>query len=176
MQKKFDIFDYIRSKPILSLLTGGAIIVFGVLISDIPKMVISQGWPSTDGTILYHKFWGQKEKQLDGSYYTNTEVYIRYQYTVNDISYSSLTINSIHNIFNRYPASYASRYPVGTDVIVYYNPKSPSKAVLEPGFVNVGQAFDVICYLVFGFGIYFIHVGISQIKENRYRKRRQIPG
>ena len=175
MQKKLDVFELIHSKPLLSLIIGGVIVVVGVLISDIPKMVVSQGWPATEGTILYHRFLGQKFKEYDGDYYTNVEVSIRYQYTVNGISYTSLSINSIDTPFNLYPSSYASRYPVGEDVIVYYNPKSPSEAVLEPGFVNVFKAFDVFSYIIFGLGIYFVYLGISKIKENRYRKRWEIP-
>lgn len=137
-------------------------------------MIASQGWPSTDGTILYQRLVGQKFKEYDGDFYTNTEVYIRYQYSVDGVPYTSLSINSIDTPFNRYPSSYSSRYPVGKDVIVYYNPKNPSEAVLEPGFVSVFKAFDVFSYLIFGAGLYFFFLGISRIKEIRDRKLEEL--
>jgi hypothetical protein len=67
-----------------------------------------------------------------------------------------------------YPRSYASKYPVGKDVTVYYNPKDPSEAVLEPGFVDTFKAFDVFSYIFFGVGIYYIYRGISSIQRKGY--------
>jgi len=170
MQKKTDIFEYIKRKPSLGLIIGSVIFVIGILISDIPKMFMSQGWPTTMGTILYHTRTGQRFKEYDGDIYTNIEVYIRYQYAVDGITYTSLSIDSIDKPFKLYPTSYADRYPVGKDVIVYYNPKHPSEALLEPGFVNIVKAFDIYSYITFGLGIYFIHLGVSRMKENRFRK------
>jgi len=137
-------------------------------------MSVSRGWPTSDGTIIYHKFVGQKFKEYNGEFYTRTDVYIRYQYSVNGISYTSLSIDSIDSPFYLYPSSYASQYPVGKDVIVYYNPNNPSDAVLEPGFVRLFKAFDVYSYLIFGAGIYYIFLGIARIKETRNRNRWRI--
>ena len=167
MQKKRNVFEFIRGKPLFSLIISGVIFFIGILFSDIPTMIVSQGWPTTDGIIISNRLVGQKFKEYDGDFYTNIDVYIRYKYTVNGISYSSLSINSIDTPF--YPSSFASRYPVGKDVIVYYNPKVPSKAVLEPGFVGIFKAFNIFSYLIFGAGIYFIFRGISRIKKNSDR-------
>ncbi len=163
--KNIGVFDYLRSKPLLSLFVAGLIIAFGILISDLPKMVFSQGWPTTNGKILYHKFVGQKFKQYGAEDYINIDVYIRYEYEVNGISYTSLSINSINTPF--YPYDYASRYPVGEDVIVYYNPNHPADAMLEPGFIEVWRAFDTDSHLIFLAGIYFIFLAISRLKEIR---------
>jgi hypothetical protein len=163
MKKKPNVFDIIRSKPLLSLAIGGLIFFIGILISDAPTMIVSQGWPTTDGTIITNRIVGQKIKEYDGDYYSHFDVYIRYQYSVNDISYSSTSVNSIDSSF--YPVDIASRYPVGKDVIVYYNPKNPSDAVLEPGFVDIFKAFDIFSYIIFGAGVYFIFLGILRIKK-----------
>lgn len=109
MQKKQDLFKFILSNLLLRLIIGGAIIVVGILVSDIPMMLVSQGWPSTDGKILYHKFVGQQFKEYDGDLYTNLEVFIRYEYFVDGISYTSLSLNSIDNPLKRYPPEYAGR-------------------------------------------------------------------
>ncbi len=174
MSKKMDVFEIFRSQPYLSLVIGGMIFIVGVFISDIPKMIVSQGWPSVRGTILYHKFIGNKFKEYDGDFYTNIEVHIRYEYSVNGIAYTSLVLNSIDTPLNRYPSSYASRYPVGSKVAVYFDPEHPSDAVLEPGFVDIFRAFDVYCYIIFGIGVYFIYLGISRFKEINDRKRFKI--
>jgi hypothetical protein len=154
MPKKSSAFEFVRRKPLLSLVIGGMIFAIGILISDVPTMVVSPGWPTTHGTIISNRIVGQKFKQYNDTYYTDFNVYIRYQYAVNGISYSSQSVNAIDSPF--YPARIAHRYPVGKDVIVYYNPKHPSAAVLEPGFVEICKAFDVFSYLCFGVGVYFI--------------------
>ena len=148
--------------------------VLGILFSDIPTMIVSPGWPTTDGTIISRRIVGQRFKQYDDTFYTNFDVYIRYQYSVSGISYSSLSVNAIDTPF--YPSSIANRYPAGKDVIVYYNPNDPSEAVLEPGFVSIFKAFDVFSYLFFGVGLFFIFLGISRIKNYSERNQSKPPG
>jgi hypothetical protein len=167
MQRKRNAFEFIRWEPVLNLVAGGVLIVVAILFSDIPKMIASQGWPTTDGTILYHKFVGVKFKEYDGGFYTRTDVYIRYEYSVAGISYTSLSINSIDTPSN--PVSYASRFPVGEAVIVYYNPKNPSDAVLEPGFVNIFKAFGGLSFYLLVVGACFIFFGILLNKKARNR-------
>ena len=145
---KVEAFGFVRTTPVLNLIIGGAMFIVGILISDLPKMMISQGWPTTEGVILYHQFEGQQFKEYDGDIYKNIDVHIRYEYEVNGVEYTSLTINLIDNPFNLYPPHYASRYPVGKEVIVSYNPKKPSEAVLEPGFVDIFREFDVFACLL----------------------------
>lgn len=167
MQKKLNAFEFTRWAPALNLITGGVMIVIAILFSDIPKMIACQGWPTTDGTILYHKFVRVKFREYDGGFYTNTNVYIRYEYSVDGISYTSLSINAIDTPYQ--PPSYAGRFPVGEDVIVYYNPENPSEAVLEPGIVNIFKAFEGISSLFLVIGIFFIFVGIVDNKKNKDR-------
>ena len=169
MQKKPDVFEFMRSRPLLSLMIGGVIFAAGIYFSDIPRMIASPGWPTTEGTIASNRLMGVRFEEYDGDFYTQYDAYIRYQYSVNGITYDSLSINSIET--HGYPSSFASRYPVGKDVVVYYNPKDPSEAVLEPGFADIFKAFDVFSYFFFGGGIYFIYVGISRIKNMHGRNR-----
>ena len=167
MQRKLNAFEFIRGGPALNLIAGGLLFFVAILFSDIPKMIISQGWPTTGGTILYHKFARVKFKEYDGDFYTKTDVYIRYEYSVAGISYTSLSINSIDTPSN--PSSYASRFPVGEDVVVYYNPKDPSDAVLEPGFVNIFRAFGGFSYFFLVVGVSLFFLGILENKKMRDR-------
>ena len=165
MQKKQYTFDLM--KPAIILIFGVVFIIIGFLVSDIPKMILSQGWPITSGTILSNRLSRVKFKEYNGDFYTITVVYIRYGYSVNGISHESLSINSIDT--PSYPSSYANRYPVGKNVIVYYNPNNPSEAVLEPGFANISKAFDGYSYLCIVVGIFLIIIGISDIKKIRHK-------
>ena len=167
MQKNRYAFDLIYWKPAIILLFSVVVIIIGFLISDIPRMIVSQGWPTTGGTILSNRFSGVTIKEYDGDVYTTSGVYIRYEYSVDGISYESLSINSIDTPF--YPSSYANRYPVGKNIIVYYNPNNPAEAVLEPGFVDILKAFGGFSGLFFVLGIFFIIIGVLDIKKIRYQ-------
>ena len=149
---------------------GGVIFLVGILISDLPRMIVSPGWPTTAGTIVSNRILGSKIKLYDGTIYTNDGtsytnyvVYIRYQHVVAGRSYASRSVTAIDALY--YPASLARRYPVGNDVIVYYNPQDSGEAVLEPGFVNASEAFDGFSYFFFGVGIYFIYLSLARIKK-----------
>lgn len=174
LQVKPDVLDVLRSNPWLHLLIGGLIILAGLLFSDLPQMIASPGWPTTEGIIITNRIMGQKIEQYDGTFYTHFEVFLRYQYSVDGTTYSSNAINS--TAAPSYPASIADRYPSGSEVTVYYNPRDPSQAVLEPGLVDVFQAFDVFSVLTFAAGIYFIYLGILGIKTNRKKNRGEISG
>jgi hypothetical protein len=166
VQKILKDFENLTGHPYMRLVAGGAIFVLGIGISDIPTMIMSRGWPATGGKIITCRLVGTAVREWSGNYYIETNVFIKYQYLANGILYSSSAVNSISSPFSLYQASYASRYPVGKHVIVYYNPKNPSKAVLEPGFVNIFKAFDVFSDLLFGLGIYFIFLGITTKKKS----------
>jgi hypothetical protein len=179
VEKKIDFFEIIRRKPLLSLMIGGVMFLVGILISDLPRMIVSPGWPTTEGTIVSNRILGSKIKLYDGTFYTddgtdytNYKVYIRYQYFVDGSPYASRSVNAIDALY--YPASLARRYPVGNDVIVYYNPQDPGEAVLEPGFVNVSQAFDVFSYFFFGVGIIFIYLSLASLKKSMRENHQSI--
>ena len=163
-----DLLKFISDRPLLSLLIGGLMLITGFLITDIPRMIVSPGWPTTGGTIILRRLSGVKFEEYDGDFYEKIDAYIRYQYTVGDVKYTSNAIDATKRLY--YPYDVAARYPEGKEVVVYYNPIKPSEAVIEPGFVHVFQGIDIYSYLLLGVGLYFIHVGISQHKLIKIRK------
>lgn len=60
---------------------------------------------------------------------------ITYKYVVNGKTYSSKKRrwHEVQSSFHRYHDSIARKYPLGKSVTVFYNPKNPNIAVLEPG-------------------------------------------
>jgi len=165
MQNQREVFQNLLGQPFLRIVAGGAILLFGIFLTDIPTMVMSSGWPATEGNVVTNRLVGTSVREWTGNLYTVRQVFISYQYFVNGSAYSSSAINSIDSPFHLYPTSYASRYPVGKDVIVYYNPRDPSEAVLEPGFVDVYETFDLVSLIVLGAGIYLISLGIKGTRD-----------
>ena len=128
-------------------------------------MIASQGWPTTAGTIISCIRQGTSFKEYDGDYHTETKVYISYQYSVNGIAYSSSAVNAIDYALFLYPISFADRYPAGKAVVVYYNPKNPSEAVLEPGLVLIPEAVNLYSFFVTGAGLFFVFRGYWGLRK-----------
>jgi hypothetical protein len=164
MHEQLKVFQNFRGHPFLRIGAGVAIFLFGIVLTDIPTMIMSSGWPATEGIIVTNRLVGTSVREWTDNLYTERYAYIRYQYFVNGSLYSSSAVNSINPPLSWYPPSYANQYPVGKSVMVYYNPRDPSEAVLEPGFVDVIKTFDVISLSFFGAGIYFIFLGIKGMK------------
>jgi hypothetical protein len=82
---------------------------------------------------------------------------------VSDVIYSSTAVNAIDSPF--YPQEIGEQYPEGRNVIVYYHPKHPGEAVLEPGIVLSINAVDIDSWFLIGWGIYFISMGSAAMKR-----------
>jgi hypothetical protein len=90
----------------------------------------AQAWPSTMGTVLMSTV---QSKRTGNS----TSIYpvVVYQYEVNGVSYQSQRIKAGEQFFNvrvmGQAQATAARYPVGAQVMVYYNPANPAESALE---------------------------------------------
>ena len=169
MSRKEYLLDRILASPRLSIITGALLIWMGFLVSALPKMIATLGWQPTSGVITYQQIQKKRFPEYDGDFYEEIQVHLRYEYTVNGTLYTSGSVNAINIPF--YPPEVAEQYPVDTAVTVYYNPRDPAEAVLEPGFVDVFKAFDVFSFLFFAAGIYFIVVARKTETERRLRAR-----
>lgn len=156
-----------RAKMPYTLAVGISLIILGVLFSNIPAMIASQNWPSTEGQIVSRTLLGQKFEEYDGDYYTSIEGYITYEYSVDGISYSSSAVNSTGESY--FPYQTALKYPEGEAVLVYYNPRDPAKAVLEPGWVLSGESIGFFPALLLVAGIYLM-ARRARYSIQRYQK------
>lgn len=143
-----------QERPLFGLVGGIGLMILGVLFSNIPTMIASQYWPSTPGRIISRTLLGLKFKEYDGDYYIKIDGYIRYQYAVDGIPYSSTSVNAIRSPF--YSHENALQYPEGKNVPVYYNPRNPAKAVLEPGWILSSEAVGFFPSLVLLGGFYIV--------------------
>jgi hypothetical protein len=151
MSAGLDLIQIWKERPFMRITAGVILVLMGFLFSKLPAMINSLDWPSTEGVVISRRIVANKFKEYDGDYYTVYRGYIRYDYQVDGITYSSLAVNVIDTPY--YPYETALSYPEGKAVQVYYDPKNPSRAVLEPGWVLSRQAvgFFPSVFLLIGF-------------------------
>lgn len=130
---------------------GGLLGVFGAICATVVPLIIlvglgifiyrrsqqgkvakeaAQSWSGTMGTVLTSTV---QSKRTGNS--TSTYPVVVYQYEVNGKSYQSQTIKAGEQFFNvrilGEAQATANRYPVGAQVMVYYNPANPQESALE---------------------------------------------
>jgi hypothetical protein len=95
-------------------------------ISQILLHESSKDWPSVEGQVINSHVTFMPDWQ-DPAW----RVRVSYDYSVNGISYSSSKSGSYAS--ERSARGAGARYPQGSTVLVFYDPSSPSRAVLEGG-------------------------------------------
>lgn len=91
----------------------------------------SRGWPGTAGQIVESGVATTTDSEGDKTY----RLAVHYRFVVNGAEYTGKLVN-FGTPYARSPARLqpvADRYPVGAAVTVYYDPRNPERAVLEPG-------------------------------------------
>ena len=102
-------------------------------------------WPLTNGTVISSDVAGTMKYHP----------FVSYTYTVDSAVYTSDRISSMNfNTKNRSVVEEVlKKYPLGSEIRVYYNNTDPSIALLEPG-INIGNI------LLLGFGIIVLAIPI----------------
>jgi hypothetical protein len=126
------------------VLVGLAIAAFGLSVVVIARR--SAAWPSVAGIITRSGIThGDQSHAPD----------VAYTYSVDGVPFEGNQIvrgPAIASSTEDYALRRIARYPVGTPVAVYYAPRSPSTAVLEPGLSK--QSFVPLV-----FGLMFVSFG-----------------
>ena len=119
----------------------------------------SQQWPVTQGKILTTEVRKHiPDKRSGGVRRPTYKPYVRYEFTVGDQRYENdLIAFAQKNYFSDSDAQKAlQKYPINTDVKVYYNPKSHKQAVLVVGVkpsVYIGFLFGLLITIIGLIGI-----------------------
>jgi hypothetical protein len=122
---------------------------------------VSESWPTTSGEVLSANV--RIDDDDDGTSYFGD---VTYSYAVDDFRYTSDSVS-----FGQYGSSnrdhaegIVARYPVGSQVTVYYDPEDVETAVLEPGVTWSS-------YLLIGMGLIFTCIPIIILPFTLLRRR-----
>jgi hypothetical protein len=114
----------------------------------------SKSWPSVKGTVTESRV-AIRQTESDGKMINMYYPKVVYHYFVNDTSFTNnkISFGEYGTDKRKHANKVIGKYPVNSEVTVYYNPKNPQEAVLErkAGFGN---------YLTLGVGLAFILGGI----------------
>ena len=129
------------------LLLGGLGLFFGIGILHLPMAVASLSWPTVEGLIISSEVY----EGCCGEYSEGWWPEVSYGYSVGETAYVSdkVEILDVGDSSTSYFAQQVIlRYPVGKQVMVYYNPEDPSMAVLEPGIPDNHYLFSLFLAVI----------------------------
>lgn len=127
-------------------------------ISQLVKLRMSHGWPSTMGSVIESKIQ-TGDYRRGGNYKYQPMVHYKYivqgqnytssRITIEDASYDDVTV----------PQQIIDKYPLNKQVVIHYNPSDPQDAVLE---------FDMNgIYYEFGLGFMLIALGFFLNRKSK---------
>lgn len=113
------------------------------LLVSIPKTVMTKYWPKACGSVVVSKLEASKRLTKDGGKITVYSPLVKYRYCIAGQQYTSQKIKWADHRSSSKNAhqKVVDKYPVNSDITVFYNPKKPGVAVLEPG---IGQGTVII--------------------------------
>jgi len=125
-----------------------ALAVYFVVVS-IPKAISSYGWEEAKATV--------KENQLVKSQRTNSRTHRQIKVYSAKLTYEYVVGNQQHQGSSQKMAERAKdgekihqkmleQFPVGSDLIVYYNPANPEQSVLQKGFTGMHLLLSMLLF------------------------------
>jgi hypothetical protein len=120
---------------VILIISGIVFIVGGI--GYIDQKSASEQWLSTNGIVLSSNMsvlsWYEYVHRVGMAPRTSYIPHITYQYTVNNILYTSsnISLENKSSDVKRDTEALIERYQPGQNVTVYYNPTNPTQAILE---------------------------------------------
>lgn len=164
----------LRENRLIANLVASVLFIAGLAITpDNAKTFMealrSTHWPHTEGQIVSSKM-ASRHRSRGGLAHGRTGYgpKILYEYKVNGNTYTSNRIHFVRTFSSMSSASRRlSEYPVGKQVLVYYNPHEASKAVLEPGLsLSAGSPLFLGLLMILLCSMAFFIVNGYPIEEN----------
>jgi hypothetical protein len=150
-----------------------ALVFFYIALRGRRASSITKTWPTTSGRVLRSEVELRRSHSSEGGYSSSYYPVVLYEYEVMGQRYQSTTLSPGLEYglgFQGRVQARVAKYPVGSTVLVYYNPQNPAQAVLEHsatgnrimGYVAVLVLVILACTLVmtlgaFGFAGQFIN-------------------
>lgn len=129
---------------------------------DLVRGRSSASWPTTLGEVVYASIEQHMDSDSDGSTSVTYKAKVVYNYQVGGQALVGdrrrFSDSSSNNARRAQEA--INRYPMGTQVTVYYDPNNPEICVLEPGASVGGFIALVITLGLLGFGLYKLVVAL----------------
>ena len=129
-----------------------------LLIRSLILGVRSKSWPNVSGKITKLQV-SKVRRSRTGVLIDHYRVVIQYEYVVDEILYKSQALSipdQIWQILNRGLRSkrvakqLQTKYPINQSVKVYYNPRNPKQAILEPVIADTNFILIFVSFLVIG--------------------------
>jgi hypothetical protein len=142
---------------VIIAIIGIGLTFLGIL--KIKKTEEAKRWPVARGIVISSNVAGAIK------YYPSVE----YKYTIDSVEYNSNRISNVN--FNTKKRDvvekFLTKFPIGSEIKVYYNGSEPSEAFLEPG-INTGNilllAFGIILLAIPISIVIFIKVDLKKVK------------
>ena len=173
MEERNNNVDIAKAMNIFSTFALFAIVIFCGVLAFLPipsglslqqEALNSEQWTTTTGLILFSEIEYRSPDPLDDE----GELYIPriiYSYPVNEKNFTGTRISFYLDFVEGFPnesmaAQYAQKYPVGSNVSVYYDPSDYSNSVLEPGSNNIINTYwRYSSLIIFAVGVIFSFFG-----------------
>ena len=120
--------------------SGTGLAIYGLILRDRGESTLR--WPSVRGKVYASRV--VEEKSRDGDNDTMYRPEIRYEYVVDGKEFAAkrLGLEEKSASWRSYADGVVSRFPVGREVEIFYNPGNPGEALLEPAdAVKWGRLF-----------------------------------
>jgi hypothetical protein len=126
---------------------------------------ISQEWPVTSGEILESAVREATTTGPGGVSETNNIPFVRYRYRVGKDEYTGSTISSgLSNTAGgpEQARTIVERYPIGSSVNVFYNPRNPQESILEKRTESAGASIAIgIVLMLISLGMVCLVAGLA---------------
>lgn len=156
--------EELHKRPFLLTLSAGmAILLLATIIFKLPRAIASLNWPTAKGVVISSEVY----EGCCGEYSEGWWPRVSYHYSVNGRTYVSdrIEVEDVGSGNNSYFAERTvQRYPQGEHVQVYYDPRNPAIAVLEPGIPdNAGTLWPTLIAAVTAAGGILVAAGLLGI-------------
>jgi hypothetical protein len=131
------------------ILVGTLVLIWqGILFKEAQD---ARSWPTANGKIISSRLSAERDSGFNKPMMYGTS--IKYEYSIDGKAFVSnrILFGQMTSNWSNGANTLISRYPPGKVVTVYYNPKNPEIAVLEPGKIGtILFVFIAFFFLIIG--------------------------